>query len=538
MRRKLATTVVLVAALFLSTLGVVSSAPSAQAQSASWNLHDYDVPRPDVDNAILVWNEELLDIIRKHPPQTGPTITARALGILHTATYDAWAAYDAVAKGTRLGSQLRRPPAERTLANKEKAISFAAYRVLTDLFPSASHANMGLVDLRGQMINQGYTNPEDTTTDTTKPEGIGNVVAKAVLDYRHRDGSNQLGDELGSSGARYSDYPDPTTTPPTPIYTPKNQWNIVPQVFNWQPLCTLTPAGVTAGAPPPTTTSTSCDAPNYTIQKAATPQWGRIKMFGPLKGSQFCVTGPPKNPNGSYSTADIQRGINDAANLDDTKKAKAEYWADGPASVFPPGHDFIFAQALSRRKGHSLDTDVKLFFMLGNAMMDASIASWWQKYRYDYVRPITAIRYHPNFKDKLVNSWLGPNKGFGMVPGSQWMPYQALHVVTPPFPEYVSGHSTFSGAGATVLASFFGEAFGAYVVVPKGTSKFESNTPSVDVTLSWSTFSVASDEAGWSRRYGGIHFQTGDYHGRALGRQVAQYVYSTANNYILGKTPG
>jgi hypothetical protein len=58
------------------------------------------------------------------------------------------------------------------------------------------------------------------------------------------------------------------------------------------------------------------------------------------------------------------------------------------------------------------------------------------------------------------------------------------------------------------------------------------------VTLSWSTFSVASDEAGWSRRYGGIHFQTGDYHGRALGRQVAQYVYSTANNYILGKTPG
>jgi hypothetical protein len=528
LRRKLATTVVLVAALFMSTFSVVSTAPSAQAQSASWDLNAYSAPRAG-DNAILVWNEELLDIIRRHPPQTGPTVTARALGILHTATYDAWAAYDAVAKGTRLGSQLRRPSGERTLANKEKAISFAAYRVLTDLFPNPPHGNMGAVNLAGQMTSRGY-DPNNTTTDTTKPEGIGNVVAKAVLDYRHRDGSNQLGDEPGGTpGARYSDY--------TPVYTPKNQWNNVPFVWNWQPLCVLTPAGVTAGAPP-TPTSGTCDAPNYGIQKAATPQWGRIKMFGVLPASQFRVTGPPKNPDGSYSTVDIQREINDAANLDDVKKSKAEYWADGPFSVFPPGHDFIFAQALSRRKSHSIDTDAKLFFMLGNAMMDASIASWYQKYKYDSARPISAIRNHPDFKNKLVNSWLGPNKGFGMVKGSEWMPYQALHVVTPPFPEYVSGHSTFSGAGATVLSSFFGEGFGAYVVIPKGSSSFESNTPTANVTLSWPTFTSAADEAGWSRRYGGIHFYTGDNHGRALGRQVAGYVYSNAQNYIQGRTAG
>ena len=465
MRTKLATIVVLVAALVISTFGVVSSVPPAQAQSAGWDLNAYG-PR-DSDNVILKWNEMLLETVRRHPPQTGPTVVARALGVLHTATYDAWAAYDGVAKGTRLGSTLRRPTAERTLENKSKAISYAAFRVLTDLFPPASHPNVGpfpKVDYPRQMQLLGY-DPNDTSTNTTTPQGIGNVVAKAVLDYRHRDGSNQLGDEPGGTpGGRYSDYP--------PVYTPKNQWNSVPFVWNWQPLCVLTPAGVTAGAPP-TPTSGTCDPPNYAIQKAATPQWGRIKMFGPLAGSQFFVTGPPKNPDGSYSTADIQQAVNDAANLDNIKKAKAEYWADGPASVFPPGHDFIFAQALSRRKSHSLDTDVKLFFMLGNAMMDACIASWWQKYRYDYVRPITAIRFNPNFKNKLVNSWLGPNKGFGMVPGSQWMPYQALNVVTPPFPEYVSGHSTFSGAGATVLASFFGEAFGAYVVIPKGSSKFE-----------------------------------------------------------------
>jgi PAP2 superfamily len=231
--------------------------------------------------------------------------------------------------------------------------------------------------------------------------------------------------------------------------------------------------------------------------------------------------------------------VDDGANLDDVKKAKAEYWADGPFSVFPPGHDFIFAQALSRRRNHSLDTDVKFFFILGNAMMDASIAAWAQKYKYDFVRPITAIRHHPDFRNKMVNSWLGPNQGFGMVRGSQWMPYQALYVVTPPFPEYVSGHSTFSGAGATVLAAFTGgDTFGAYVTIPQGWSKFESNTPSQPVTLSWPTYSHAADEAGWSRRYGGIHFRSGDFHGRGLGRAVAQQVWGRAQGYIQGKTSG
>jgi hypothetical protein len=174
-------------------------------------------------------------------------------------------------------------------------------------------------------------------------------------------------------------------------------------------------------------------------------------------------------------------------------------------------------------------------------MMDASIAAWYQKYKYDFVRPITAIRYHPNYKDKPVPTWLGPNEGFSQPPhpnGSQWLPYQALHVVTPPFPEYPSGHSTFSGAGATILSATFGEAFGAYVVIKKATSAFESNTPTSDVTLSWPTYTHASNEAGDSRRWGGIHFYTGDNHGRALGRQVAQYVWSRAQSYINGTTPG
>ena len=99
-----------------------------------------------------------------------------------------------------------------------------------------------------------------------------------------------------------------------------------------------------------------------------------------------------------------------------------------------------------------------------------------QKYKYDFVRPITAIR--EQYKNQYINSWLGPNKGYGMVLGQNWIPYQALNVVTPAFPEYVSGHSTFTAAGATMLAAFTGsDTFGVTVTVPADSSKFESSTP-------------------------------------------------------------
>jgi hypothetical protein len=87
-------------------------------------------------------------------------------------------------------------------------------------------------------------------------------------------------------------------------------------------------------------------------------------------------------------------------------------------------------------------------------------------------------------------------------------------VVTPPFPEYVSGHSTFSAAGARVITTFFGtDSFGARVTIGAGTSRIEPRTatspgsPAKDGTLSWPTFSAAAAEAGMSRRYGGIHRQ-------------------------------
>ncbi len=408
MRRKLATTLVLVAALVLSTFGVVSSAPRPRRRARAGTSTTTTTPARR-DNAILVWNEQLLDTSAAPAGQTGPTVTARALGVLHTATYDAWAAYDAVAKGTRLGSQLRRPADERTLEQGE-GDQLRGLQGADRPVPEPPHTQHGAVDLAGQMRSRGY-DPDDTTTDTTTPEGIGNMAAKAVLDYRHRDGSNQLGDEprqLGRDGT-----PTTPATPPRTSGTACRRWS-------WQPLCILTPTGVAAGMPatPPDGTALGRLRPPER-RHAAVGQGQDVRRSAGLAVPGDRAAQEPERQllHGRHPAGDQRR-----RQPRRHKKSKAEYWADGPASVFPPGHDFIFAQALSRKRGHSLDTDVKLFFMLGNAMMDASIASWYQKYKYDYVRPITAIRYHPDFKNKMVNSWLGPNKGFGMVKGRSGCP--------------------------------------------------------------------------------------------------------------------
>jgi hypothetical protein len=546
--RKVATALLVVVGLVVATLAATTTTTRrAAAATGAFPVNgcpeDPNKPPPCVgDDVIVLWDDQLLDAIRAYPAQTGPTITARALGVLHTATYDAWAAYDPVAKVTRPDGPSQQDKAYITDANKKEAISYAAYRVLNDLFPAGSFPSVGAYQTPDVLLtslgyNPANTTPASGTNTKATPAGVGNLAAKAVLDFRHADGSNQLGnDPNGTPGVPYSD---------TTGYTPVNDWNRVTDPWRWQPLCVLTAAGVAANFPPirdPSASSCpdgiSTTPSHYTLQKALTPQWGNVIPFA-VPSSQFpyMVPGPPKNADGTYSTKDIATALADTSNLDDVKKAVAEYWADGPRSEFPPGHMGVFAQWICRKLGNNLDSDTKLFFMLGNAMMDASIAAWWQKYKYDFVRPVTAIReYYKNDPDG-INSWLGPNLGYGTVPSQQWMPYQQLTVVTPPFPEYVSGHSTFSAAGASLLALANGsDTFGGSITIKADSSKFESNTPATDVTLSWATFSDASNEAGISRRYGGIHFYSGDYNGRAVGRQVAQYVYAKAQSYIKGNT--
>ncbi|MGZ5544659.1 MAG: DUF6851 domain-containing protein, partial [Limisphaerales bacterium] len=167
------------------------------------------------DSLVTDWNAATLQAIRITKP--GPPMVARMLAVVQTCEYEAWAAYDANAVGTRLGASLRRPAAERIEANKQKAISYAAYRALADLFPTQKPMADSL------MLSMGF-DPNDATTDTSTPAGIGNVAATTVLEFRHHDGANQLGDLHAGAYSDYSGY--------TPVNTPDQ----IVDPNRWQPL--------------------------------------------------------------------------------------------------------------------------------------------------------------------------------------------------------------------------------------------------------------------------------------------------------------
>jgi hypothetical protein len=266
-------------------------------------------------------------------------------------------------------------------------------------------------------------------------------------------------------------------------------------------------------------------------------QWFKVIPFAmPSQGeflSLVALFGPATYGSPAYQQQ-AQELITFSANLTDQQKMIAEYWANGPHTETPPGHWCLFAQYVSSRDGHALDDDVKMFFAMTNAVFDAGIAAWDAKRVLDSVRPVTAIPYQ--FQGQQIQSWGGPYQGTVTMDGSQWIPYQPSTFPTPPFPEYISGHSTFSAAGATVLALWTGsDHFGDSVTFAPGSSTIEPGlTPHNPVTLQWGTFSDAANEAGISRRYGGIHFKAGDLVGRAVGDLVGIQAWAKAQYYFNG----
>ena len=435
-------------------------------------------------------------------------MVARALAVVHTAAFDAWAAYDHRAIGTRLGTALRRPPRERTLANKKIAITYAAYRAAVDLLPGSTATVFDPL-----MRSLGF-DPNNKSTDPTTPVGVGNVAAAALLEFRHGDGSNQLGGYADYTGFSSPNDPMDIRLPfdPQGVRDP-NAWQQLRYVDKFGNVVT----------------------PNF-----VGAHWQHVTPFALSSASQLrSATGPARFGSTEY-LAQAQALLELSAGLTDEHKMIAEYWADGPNSELPPGHWDLFAQFVARRDHHGagehgVDTDIKLFFALTNAIFDSSICCWDNKRVFASVRPITALRYL--FHGQQVRAWGGPYRGTQMIDGATWFPYQPTWFPTPPFPEYSSGHSTFSAAGAEILRLFTGsDRFGTSVTFSAGSSRTEPGTvPATDLTLGWGTFSAAADQAGLSRRYGGIHFEQGDVEARHAGRLVARQAWAKAETYFTGR---
>jgi hypothetical protein len=232
------------------------------------------------------------------------------------------------------------------------------------------------------------------------------------------------------------------------------------------------------------------------------PQWGFVAPFGMSSPSQFRPPGPPTLDSEQYA-ADYEEVKELGAAVGSTRTEEqteiALFWADGAGTETPPGHWNSIAQIIGAARGTTLEENARLFALVNLAMADAAICSWDAKYTYHFWRPVTAIA----FAEPQLN----------------WTSF----IVTPPFPDYTSGHSTFSAAAATVLPLFY------------GTEDLPFTTGSdflPGVFRSFSTCLDAAEEAALSRIYGGIHFRSASEDGLQAGSSIGEW---TVTHYLRPK---
>ncbi|OHB55680.1 MAG: hypothetical protein A2Y07_09045 [Planctomycetes bacterium GWF2_50_10] len=245
---------------------------------------------------------------------------------------------------------------------------------------------------------------------------------------------------------------------------------------------------------------------------AMNPQWAIVTPFALVSNSQFRPGQPPALTSAEYTAAfnEVKSiGSKTSATRSQMQSMTAMFWMDMPGTWTTVGRWNFIARQTAMRHHSNLWQNARLFAMFNVALADAGIQAWDIKYAYSFWRPITAIT--------QANTDNNP----ATIEDTAWEPY----ITTPAFPEYVSAHSTFSGAAAQILADFFNDDNISFTV----TSYTDPNMLRV-----YRSFTQAADEAGISRIYGGIHFSFSNRLGLDAGRSVAKYVL---HNYMQPTVP-
>jgi len=580
-----------------------------------------------------------------------PTVHARNLFHVSMAMWDGWAVYDPIADTFLIADHAT---AVDVPAARAETISFAAYRVLRARFANSPGAAISLASFDAKMTALGYDR-NFTSTVGNSPAALGNRIAQAVLQFGINDHSNEAGGYSNLYYFPINPPLIPPLPGNPAIIDPNRWQPLALEFFvdqNGNPIPggfppalspewgQVTPFSLTTAertiyhrggfdywvyhdpGPPPVIGGVGDDHFKWGFEQVAIwsghldPSDGVLWDISPasrgnsqlpdpadyqtfydlINGGDTSsgyavnpVTGQPYQPN------IVPRG--------DFARVLAEFWADGPQSETPPGHWFVVLNYVSdhplfekRFAGagpivDGLEWDVKCYLALGGAMHDVAISVWGTKGWYDYVRPISAIRYmadrgqssdpggpsyHPSGirlypglievvtpattapgqhhehlagrEGKIaIRAWRGPTvisnpatdvAGVAWILAENWWPYQRPTFVTPPFPGYTSGHSAYSRAAAEVLtlltgSPYFPGGLGEFHCLQNQYLVFEDG-PSVNVTLQWARYYDAADQSSLSRIWGGIHPGQDDLPSRQMGVIIGPQAFNHAVRFFAG----
>ena len=330
-------------------------------------------------------------------------------------------------------------------ASADAAAIQAAYRVLITYFP----ANATLATARANSLALIPDGP-------SKSDGIatGDAAALAMIALRAND---------GSSPAQFK-IPGPADP---------GEWQATP----------------------------SCPIPNG-IGVGVFFQWQNVKPFGIPSVSEFLLDPPPALDSNQYAKAynEVKAVGSASANSTERPQDRANvvlfYASSSPTFVF----NLAARQVVAQEGWHSLSENARAFALINMAINDGAIASFFNKYHYNFWRPETAI--HAGDTDGNRKTDPDPN----------WVPF----IPAPCFPGYPSNHGSLSNSGAEVLRRLYGEAGHAITL---------SNPAVPNIVLHYGSFRKITDDISDARVYGGIHFRTDQDAGERLGRAVGRAVY-------------
>ncbi|MEM9138009.1 MAG: CARDB domain-containing protein, partial [Cyanobacteria bacterium P01_F01_bin.42] len=254
---------------------------------------------------------------------------------------------------------------------------------------------------------------------------------------------------------------------------------------------------------------------------ALLPKWGEVKPFVVEDIDEFLPEGPPEYGSDEYATQLLEvQTLGGLENTDQTTLTRtddqteiARFWSyDRAETTRPPGQWNEIAQGVARQEGNTLMENARLFALLNLAMADGGIAAWDAKYEFEQLRPVNAIRGADDDTSDKTSSDLG------------WQPLLG----TPNFPDYVSGHATFGGAAAGILENFFGD-----VEFVATSQELPGVTRAFSGDGEMSSFDQAALENADSRIYGGIHIDSSNLEGLAIGNEIADVIFNSVFQEVL-----